>query len=566
MPGVPGSDDLADRLQAALGDDYEVEGRLGAGGFAVVYLVRDVHLKRKLAVKVLSPDLITSHTTLERFRREAATIAQLSHPHIVPLHFVGQKDDLVYLAMEAIDGGSLADRLERERQLPIDDAARILGEVASGLAHAHKRGVVHRDVKPQNVLLDSESGRALLSDFGIARTTDGGSLTASGMVVGTVAYLSPEQVAGDPADHRSDIYALGVMAYEMLAGRAPFTGATPTAVMMKRLAGPPEPLRAIRRDVPPALASLVDACLAADPSERIQNAADVARRVSGPSGASGAPIAGAQADPSTGTPLVRHRTIGLIAAVVLAVGIGAYVFAANDTTGPDPGVAARPPLVDSGMVLIVAGSYPIGADTGPDVVRPRRSVGLRAFGIDRHEVTVAEYQRYVDARGVEPPWTARPADDLPVVGVQHAEAVNYCAWRHPDGGRLPTDDEWEAAARGVGGRPYPWGDAWDSAAANTGARKSGPAPPGRYPRGRSPEGVYDLIGNVWEWTASPYRRSADSSGGRTGTYYVIRGGAHNAYDRVSTALFKSGAAAVTDRSNLAATGFRCAMAARDTAR
>jgi formylglycine-generating enzyme required for sulfatase activity len=517
-------------------------------------------------VKVLSPDLITSHTTLERFRREAATIAQLSHPHIVPLHFVGQKDDLVYLAMEAIDGGSLADRLERERQLPIDDAARILGEVASALAHAHKRGVVHRDVKPQNVLLDSESGRALLTDFGIARTTDGGPLTASGMVVGTVAYLSPEQVSGDPADHRSDIYALGVMAYEMLAGRAPFTGATPTAVMMKRLAGPPEPLRAIRRDVPPALASLVDACLTAEPSERVQSAADVARGASGLSGASAGRVAGAQGYPTNRTSLVRHRIIGLIVAAVVAVGIGAYVFAANSTTGPIPGVASRPPLVDSGMVLIAAGSYPIGADTGAEVIRPRRSVTLRAFGIDGHEVTVAEYQRYVDARGVEPPWMTRPADDLPVVGVRHAEAVSFCAWRHPDGGRLPTDDEWEAAARGLEGRDYPWGHVWDSAAANTGARKTGPSPPGSYPRGRSPEGAYDLIGNVWEWTATPYRGFADTSSRRTGTYYAIRGGAYNAFDRVSTALFKSGAAAVTDRSNLAATGFRCAMSARDRIR
>ena len=152
-----------------------------------MYLVRDVHLKRKLAVKVLSPDLIASHSVLERFRREAETVAQLSHPNIVPLHFIGQKDDLVYLVMEAIGGGSLADRLQREKQLPIDDAARIFSEVASALAHAHKRGVVHRDIKPQNVLLDAESGRALVTDFGIARTAEGGSLTATGMVVGTPA-------------------------------------------------------------------------------------------------------------------------------------------------------------------------------------------------------------------------------------------------------------------------------------------------------------------------------------------------------------------------------------------
>src|ERR1043165_6993335 len=156
-PDEPNVDDLAQRLQAALGEQYKVEKPLGAGGFAVVYLVRDLSLKRSLAVKVLSPDLITSKTVLERFRREAETVAQLSHPNIVPLHFIGQKDDLLYLAMACVDVGSVADRLVREGPLPIADASRILAEVASALAHAHKRGVIHRDIKPQNVLVDAES-------------------------------------------------------------------------------------------------------------------------------------------------------------------------------------------------------------------------------------------------------------------------------------------------------------------------------------------------------------------------------------------------------------------------
>src|SRR5437870_2262542 len=152
-PGTPDVDELKDRLQAALGDSYVVEKPLGAGGFAVVYLVKDLALKRHLAVKVLSPDLVSSKTVMERFRREAETVAQLSHPNIVPLHFIGQKDDLLYLAMACIDGGSVADRLEKEGPLPFADVGRILSEVSSALAHAHKRGVVHRDIKPQNVLI-----------------------------------------------------------------------------------------------------------------------------------------------------------------------------------------------------------------------------------------------------------------------------------------------------------------------------------------------------------------------------------------------------------------------------
>ena len=553
-------DALGSRLQAALGDGYAVEGQLGAGGFAIVFLVRDVHLKRKLAAKVLSPDVIASHSVLERFRREAETIAQLSHPHIVPLHFIGQKDDLVYLIMEAIDGGSLADRLQRERQLPIDDAARIFGEVASALAHAHKRGVVHRDIKPQNVLIDSETGRALVTDFGIARTAEGASLTATGMVVGTPTYLSPEQVTGEPSDHRADIYALGVMMYEMLAGQPPFTGATPTAVLMKRLAGPPESLRKVRPEVPPVLAELVDACLATDPNERLGNAADIVRALTGNSPVSGGHTTSSRIRVRQSKSKSMLVTYGVIAGVVIGAAALAYILSSR---GSDAAVSALP-RVDPGMVLIPAGSYTIGTNAEPASARPQHIVRLDAFGIGAREVTVAEYQRYVDARGVAVPWEQKPDSMLPVTGVTFSEAVNYCAWRHPDGGRLPTEEQWEAAARGSSGRRYPWGDAWNPAAANTaGARRNRPAPVGSFPAGRTPEGVDDLVGNVWEWTSSrfkPYEGNATASSG----LYVIRGGGYNALDQVSNALFRGQAQPATARRDLAATGFRCVMPARTT--
>jgi formylglycine-generating enzyme required for sulfatase activity/tRNA A-37 threonylcarbamoyl transferase component Bud32 len=559
-------DELGARLQAALGDGYAVEGKLGAGGFAVVFLVRDVHLKRKLAVKVLSPDVIASHSVLERFRREAETVAQLSHPHIVPLHFIGQKDDLVYLVMEAIDGGSLADKLNREQQLSIDDAARIFSEVASALAHAHKRGVIHRDIKPQNVLLDAESGRALVTDFGIARTAEGGSLTATGMVVGTPAYLSPEQVTGEHSDHRADIYALGVMMYEMLAGKPPFTGATPTAVLMKRLGGPPEPLRKVRADVPAALEEIVDACLATDPNERLQNAADITRALTGHS-----PVSGGHTT-STGLRVRRSKsrskaiTVGVISAVILAAAIAGYVASQGGISG-----APLAP-VDSGMVVIPAGSYRIGRDDGPyALARPAHTVQLAAFGIDRHEVTFPEYKRFVDAGRATAPWARYDAslyEGIPVTDVLWSEASNYCAWKHPDGGRLPTEEEWEAAARGMAGRLYPWGDTWDPAAANTGsAGRGGPRRVGSYPRGNSPEGVADLIGNVWEWTSSPLKPygGGEAVPAQAGLY-VIRGGAYNSLDAISNATFRTGAREATARSDLHATGFRCAMPARTPSR
>ena len=525
----------------------------------MVYLVRDVHLKRKLAVKVLSPDLIASHSVLERFRREAETVAQLSHPNIVPLHFIGQKDDLVYLVMEAIGGGSLADRLQREKRLPIDDAARIFSEVASALAHAHKRGVVHRDIKPQNVLLDAESGRALVTDFGIARTAEGGSLTATGMVVGTPAYLSPEQVTGEPSDHRADIYALGVMMYEMLAGQPPFTGATPTAVLMKRLGGPPPPLKGLRSEVPPALEELVDACLATDPDERLQNAGDITRALTGHSPVSGGHTTSTRlkVKKKPAQPKSRMLTIGVVALGILGLVVGALAVV-NRQRLP---AAAALPRVDSGMVLIPGGTYTIGSDDEEN--RPAHSVALPAFGIGAHEVTVAGYQRFIESGMVSAPWTTRPDSQLPVTGIQFAEAQNYCAWRHPNGGRLPSEEEWEAAARGFEGRRYPWGNEWKRDAANiaTSGRKA-LAPVGSYPQGRTPNGIDDLIGNAWEWTSSPYRPYGSTNAPSTGML-VIRGGGYNALQQVASAVFRGRSAPRTDRTNVAATGFRCAMPARE---
>jgi formylglycine-generating enzyme required for sulfatase activity/tRNA A-37 threonylcarbamoyl transferase component Bud32 len=556
-------DELAERLQAALGEGYAVEGRLGAGGFAVVYLVRDVHLKRKLAVKVLSPDVITSHSVLERFRREAETVAQLSHPHIVKLHFIGQKDDLVYLVMEMIDGGSLAERLTREGQLPIEDAARMFSEIASALAHAHKRGVIHRDIKPQNVLLDSESGRALVTDFGIARTAEGGSLTATGMVVGTPAYLSPEQVTGEPSDHRADIYALGVMMYEMLSGQPPFTGATPTAVLMKRLGGPPAPLRSIRPEIPAPLEELVDACLATDPNERLQNAADITRTLTGHSPVSGGHttstrlrVSKKKKSMSRGTMI----TIAVVAVVIVGAAIGAFAMA-----GGSRGTAAVPPL-DSGMVMIPAGSYIIG-NNALEVASPSYVATLSAFGIDAHEVTVGQYRMFVDSGLAQAPWTKQPDSLLPVTGVKWAEAQSYCQRRHPGGGRLPTEEEWEAAARGLAGRRYPWGPRWIPNAANVNtAGQKGPVAVGSYAQGRSPEGVHDLIGNVWEWTSSPFKKYGTTPASPGGLYYVIRGGGFNTEQNVADAVYRVQYDPATERSNLAATGFRCAMTPRSAER
>jgi serine/threonine protein kinase len=554
---VTDATDLARQLAAALGDGYSVERALGEGGFAVVFLVRDLSLKRHLAVKVMSPDVITSKTMLERFRREAEIVAQLSHPNIVPLHFIGERDGLLYLAMQYVDGGSLADRIKREKQLPVDDAVRIAAEVASALSHAHKRGVVHRDIKPANVLIDAESGRCLVTDFGIARSQESSSLTATGMMVGTPAYVSPEQVTGESMDHRVDIFALGVMLYEMLAGRVPYDAPTPSAALMKRLGGPPEPVTEVRPEVPEYVAGAVTACLAASPADRLQSATDVIAALGGDMITTGGRA-------TKTIPIARRsKPIRAIvgAAIALALIAGAWRFATTRSTaaaGPPPS-ASKP--VDLMLVRIPAGTYPIGTDAGPSLARPRHSEQVAAFSIERTEVTVGAYRAFMAATGAPAPWTDAPPDDrVPVTRVPWGDAANYCVWRYKPSGRLPTEVEWEAAARGQAGRNYPYGDVGDAANANTSsAHRAGVVPVGSFARGATPEGLQDMSGNVWEWTSSSLR---GYPGGvalpdSMSQYRVIRGGAFDTNDSLATGWVRGYAKATALGSQLPNTGFRC---------
>lgn len=553
-------DELAQRLQAAVGDAYAVEKTLGAGGFAVVYLVRDLNLKRRLAVKVLSPDLITSKTVLERFRREAETVAQLSHPHIVPLHFIGQKDDLLYLAMECIDGGSLADRVDREKRLPIEDVTRIVSEVASALAYAHKRGVVHRDIKPHNVLIESETGRTLVTDFGIARTAEGSSLTASGMMVGTPAYLSPEQVTGGVSDHRADIYALGIMTYEMLAGEPPFTGPTPTAVLMKRLSGTPPAIGKVRGEVPQFLRDALDGMLAQNPEDRFQSAADVVRALGGGTPASGGHSTTEFRLKSRQNKFKRNAMISAIAAAVVT----AVAWIAL-RPGAAPVTVAR---VDADMRVIPGGEYLIGSDNGPPMSRPAHRVSVDSFGIDAREVSVGEYAAFMSARGMQAPWGtgAQPDSLLPVTRVNYSEALNYCAWKHGTNASLPSEDQWEAAARGLTARIYPWGETMQPGRAKTASESPGtPSHVGAHPLGATPEGLQDMVGNVWEWTSSPMGAYPGAAPIRdVAQYYVIRGGAYDTPDATASPVLRGYLPPSADRAYLDKTGFRCVMPLRRT--
>jgi eukaryotic-like serine/threonine-protein kinase len=270
--------DLRETLQPALGSRYVLDRELGRGGMATVYLARDLRHDRDVALKVLHPDLAQS-LGAERFLREIRTAARLQHPHILSVHDSGEASGLLWFTMPFVEGESLRRRLDRERQLPLEDALRIAREVANGLDYAHRHGVVHRDVKPENILL--AEGHALVADFGIshalASESPGERITQTGVTVGTPAYMSPEQATGETVDARTDVYALGAVLYEMLAGEPPFTGTTAQAVIAKRFHSDATPIRALRPSVPEQVDRAVAKALARVPVDRFSSTAELAR-------------------------------------------------------------------------------------------------------------------------------------------------------------------------------------------------------------------------------------------------------------------------------------------------
>ncbi|HET9726174.1 MAG TPA: protein kinase [Gemmatimonadales bacterium] len=272
---------LAARLGEALGDAYTIEGEVGRGGMGVVYRARDERLQRRVAIKVLPPELAFQKDIRERFTREAQTAAKLSHPHIVPIHTVGEGQGLVYFVMGYVDGESVAARIRRRGKLPVDEARRIMSEAADALSAAHALSIIHRDIKPDNILLEGSRGRVMVTDFGIAKalsSTSGATLTGAGVAIGTPAFMSPEQAAGErEIDGRSDVYSLGVVSYQMLTGELPFTAPTVAGILMKQITEPAPDLRSHRPDVPEDLALAVSRCLEKDPENRWPSA-DALRR------------------------------------------------------------------------------------------------------------------------------------------------------------------------------------------------------------------------------------------------------------------------------------------------
>ncbi len=630
---------------------YQIEKKLGEGGMAVVYLARDPQFGRLVAVKTL---LLPPHYSelgkelRARFEREAKIIAALEHPYIVPVYDFGEHEGQPFIVMRYMTGGSLYERLQHGK-LSLPDTAALIQKVASALDMAHKHGIVHRDLKPGNILFDANN-EPYVSDFGIAKLKEAAThLTSTGAVVGTPAYMSPEQVQGEKdIDGRSDVYSLGALVFEALTGATPYNADTPGKMMMKHVLEPVPRVLESNPALPPGCDAVIEQAMAKNRDERYVSALalaqDLSRMAEGREPDAAPPT---RLRPKPGPrPIVWLGLIGLggtavfgAAVVVAGLLIAPFIWRsptptdtlaptsvalatsipqpASETPTPSPtplpsltptpshtatpvpptsgpaptlGVGATLVSQQDGMTLMYVplGKFRMGsnrADSSDDQ-KPEHEVLLTGFWIDQTEVTNWMYSLCVSAKVCQPPYRSSSDmresyfgnpefDNYPVVYVSWDQARDYCEWA---GRRLPTEAEWEKAARGADGRLYPWGNSAaaanrlnfaDSSTAfdyrdetvNDGYADTSPV--GVYLDGASPYGVLDMAGNVWEWVADWYAAdyylvSPDHNpqGPGAGERRVLRGGSWN-NGIISMRVINRAHSGPGGASNFS--GFRCAM-------
>ncbi len=610
---------------------YTIKGELGHGGMAAVYRAYDPSFKREVAIKILPREFLHEPTFRARFQREAQTIAALEHAAIVPVYDYGEEDGQPYLVMRLMAGGSLAERIDRG-PLSLAETVEILSRIAPALDRAHTLGIIHRDLKPANILFDAD-GYPYIGDFGIAKLTQASTQLSGTGLMGTPAYMAPEQVRGDKQiDGRADLYALGAMLYHMLSGQRPYESDTPMGMAFKHVTEPPPMVCSVRPDLPPALDAVLAKAMAKDRGQRYGTAAEllaalravlaapaVPRPVADPTArpvpptvlveprtAAPSPVPPIQ-PPASGFPLLPVALLGLALLAIAAVGV--FIFTAISLYGPraatpmpqatstvavvvptgvasslpaptaaqaataaptaaplattaappspSPAPAATRTLVAGAtrvsnadqMVqnFVPAGPFTMGNDQGKPDQRPAHTVNLNAFWIDRSEVTNDMYALCVRAAVCTPPQQTRSISrgsyfgspafaNFPVLFVSWTQARAYCAWA---GRRLPTEAEWEKAARGSDGRLYPWGNQTpDPKRLNFGASGVGDTVAvGQFPTNASPYGALDMAGNAWEWVADFYNAGyyasspadnppgPDKTGCSGGDCRVLRGGA-----------------------------------------
>jgi serine/threonine-protein kinase len=524
---------------------------------STVFQANDPNLRRKVAIKIVHPHLSDQGDFVRRFEQEATAVAQLRHHHIIQVYdFDHDEDENYFMVLEHVPGETLQSRLkklnEAHQKMPLTDVMRLMINICEAVDYAHRQGMIHRDLKPANVMLNPQD-EPILMDFGVAKMLSGTDHTATGTIIGTALYMSPEQARGDRPDERSDVYSLGVMLYEMVSGRPPFDGETAITIMFKHLSDPIPDICQFNAEVPEELIRIIDKVLDKDPAKRYQTPMELAedlqafrvntgRTTTQQTTPISVPVAAA---PDQASPKQRGLVGGLALIVgLLIVGAIFAILRPGQSTSPDGGSL---PL-SAGMVKIPGGTYQVGRDDMParGDYEATQQVNLETFWIDQYEVTNADYARFLAQADFPSPggWSndQPPAElgDHPVEGVTWDAAAAYCQSIHK---RLPGEAEWEVAARGALDQLYPWGND----AAQVALPNAQTYPVGSIVANRSPFDVYDMAGNVWEWVDQIYAPLPEGD-------RLLRGGAHGFLKDMAYRLHGD----PTTPSLYATAGIRCA--------
>ena len=564
---------------------YELHEILGRGGFGTVYRAIDTSLQREVALKVLHPQLTTDPDFLEKFRNEARLVAGLRNPNIVTIFDLGEADGRVFIAMDYLPGGSLKQKLEKEGALAYDEAREIVGQICNGLKTAHKKGLVHRDIKPGNILFDAE-GNAVIGDFGLARAIQLSSTSAASSTggVGTPAYRAPELWIGKPpASPATDIYSLGCVFSEMLTGKELFEGDTTEEILAHHLNLGPSLPETYPAGAPSSVHLVIERAVKKEVTERYQTAAEFEHALAEaeehvqvveqkqqtiPEAFEPLPVevpaipeksedglGDSKLKPAFDQKPKRGVWLGIGAglAMILLLTIGGLsglispkisAIPPDKTEGLDAGSTMVSQMDGMTMVYVPAGKFTMGSPdgVGESDEHPQHQVYLDAYWIDQTEVTNAMYEKCVKDGGCTEPLSISSYyrkdsyygnsqyADYPVIYVNWNQAHNYCEWA---GRQLPTEAQWEKAARGTDGRTYPWGNESPNIyLASFNGNVADTTEAGAYPDGASPYGALDMAGNVWEWVADwdgdyPSGMVSNPTGPVSGNARILRGGSGN---------------------------------------